>query len=95
MNDSKYALCQPPAFFVCAGSECRCELPPATPLPLPEVCLPPKLLTCVTGQCTCIPDHRPPVVDQPAGPIDPDGCTLLLAVVVAGVKKSLLACWVG
>lgn len=83
--------CTPPLVRTCDFDSCRCdEAPPLNPLTRP--CRPPQELVCFpeAQTCTCVAE-QPAVVAPPAAE---DGCAIVAAVIVAGIKKTLLACWV-
>lgn len=95
MSDNSFFACKPPAVPVCDASGCRCEVGAFNPAPAPAICPPSTHLTCGPRVCVCEADGQAPIVNgEPVGPDVPDGCTLLLAIIIAGVKKSLVACWV-
>jgi len=50
-------------------------------------CVPPSALACTKDVCACTPVF--------VGPVGPeDSCALVMTLIVAGVKKALLTCWV-
>lgn len=85
--------CKPPAVATCdAMNVCRCEVQSAPPQ-LPQ-CKAGQYLQCTWGACTCEPGSPPLIaIDQPAVP--EGGCAIVASIIVAGVKKALVACWIG
>lgn len=84
--------CTPPLVRTCDFNGCSCEeAPPLNPLTRP--CRPPQELVCYpeTQTCQCVVDPQPAVFAPAAAE---DGCAIVAAVIVAGIKKTLLACWV-
>lgn len=80
--------CRPNYTPRCDLGGCRCELIQEPP---PPACKPPFVEHCVLGTCGCVP---PSVAFPPPGVDGAEGCSIVLTLIVAGVKKTLLACWV-
>ncbi len=93
MNNDPIFICKPPAVPVCDALGCYCE---ARPVPIgkpPNACKAPQRMVCQPGiECYC----ALPPGQQLSGPPElvDDGCALIVSIVVAGIKKSLIGCWV-
>ncbi len=83
--------CELPYISACTGTECLCV---QAPLPREPVvrCTPPAVQHCAGSQCLCAIPPPVPILLQPALP--EDGCAVVLSILVVGVTKTLLACWV-
>jgi hypothetical protein len=82
-------ICKPPAVAACPsdGAPCTCAVI-GRPFP---VCEAPQVARCEGLACVCvIPPPAPVIVEAPAE----DACSIVVTMIVAGIKKSLLACWV-
>lgn len=82
-------VCPGHAILVCDTSGCRCEAIHVVP-PAPARCNPPFIEHCTQGICGCVPS--PAVI--PANPDPSDACSIVLTMIIAGIQKTLLACWV-
>ena len=81
--------CEPPTISACSPERCECVLAPLAPYP---VCTPPSQVVCNGEACACVLMPQQSLVLEP--PLPEDGCAIVLSIIVAGVKKSLLTCWV-
>lgn len=81
--------CVGPAAQICDASGCRCL--PMWNQPEPFACEAPLVPFCTRTECFCIKSPHA-LLEQPVAP--GDACSLVIAIVVAGIKKTLLACWV-
>lgn len=89
--DPKAMTCAVPSTPVCDAHTCRCEVPTHPALPPIRYCADGQRLVCTEGVCSCqTPPDLPFLGREPHVPAD---CTVLMVVVAAGIKKSLLACW--
>jgi hypothetical protein len=76
----------------CDLLDCRFRDPPVVELPF-DRCQLPRVEQCVSGQCACVLVSPYPTVQ--AEPVAPeDACSIVMVLIVAGVKKTLLSCWV-
>lgn len=92
MSDPSIVTCKPPSVLTCDAAGCRCDPRPLVTTPVPQVCPPATQLQCSSRVCVCVPAPDLPIVH--GEPAIPDGCTVLFAFVFAGLKKTLLGCWV-
>lgn len=93
MEEKPFPLCKPPSVTLCDGQDCHCLTPPQPRVQPLEVCLPPMGLQCFGQQCFCMEHPTPPIV-YAAPPSAGDACAIAMTLVMAGVKKTLLTCWV-
>lgn len=92
MSNEPVPLCKPPQITVCENDACHCLTPPQ-PAPAQNACIPPLGLQCFGQQCFCMQQPQPAVVH--VGPPAPgDECAIAMTLVMAGVKKLLMTCWV-
>lgn len=89
------AGCLPPSMRTCDPIGCYCVTPTTIPTPKPfPLCTPPETAICHGFDCHCGVAPSAPAATMPAVMPD-DGCAIVATVIVVGIKKMLVACWVG